>query len=259
MKPYLARIFIYPIKSLDRIEVKEAKLLKSGAIEGDREWCLVDEKGKFVNGKRDLKIHFLRANFDDDCKNISLQIEDKKEVFTFNLEREKPDLEAWLSNFFDLKIKLIQNTLTGFPDDTKANGPTIISTATLKEVASWYENITVEEMRQRLRSNLEIDGVPAFWEDRLFATEAEPVKFKIGDVLFNGINPCARCIVPTRDSLKGISYPNFQKIFISKRKETLPDWVNRDRFNHFYRLSVNTIIPDPEAGKILRCKEEIII
>lgn len=259
MKPYLARIFIYPIKSLDRIEVKEAKLLKSGAIEGDREWCLVDEKGKFVNGKRDRKIHLLRANFDEDCKNISLQIEDKKEVFTFNLEREKTDLEAWLSNFLDLKIKLIQNTLTGFPDDTKANGPTIISTATLKEVASWYENITVEEMRQRLRSNLEIDGVPAFWEDRLFAGEGELVKFKIGDVLFNGINPCARCIVTTRDSLKGISYPNFQKIFISKRKETLPNWVNRDRFNHFYRLSINTIIPDPEAEKILRCKDEIVI
>ena len=259
MKPYLARIFIYPIKSLDRIAVKEAKILKSGAIKRDREWCLVDEKGKLINGKRHSKIHLLRSNLDPDLKKISLQIEGTKELFTFNLEREKIALETWLSNFFELKIKLIQNSLTGFPDDTKANGPTIISTETIKEVSSWYPGVTIEEMRKRLRSNLEIEGVPAFWEDRLFDREDKPVKFKIGEVLFNGINPCARCIVPTRDTLKGIAYPNFQKIFISKRKETLPDWVNRDRFNHFYRLSVNTIIPASEAGKILHSGDEIII
>lgn len=252
MKPYLARIDIYPIKSLDRIEVKEAKILASGAIAGDRQWCTIDDRGKYINGKRNAKVHLLRANLDAGWQNISLQIAGKEEVFTFNLKRDKQDLETWLSDYFDLPVKLIENTVTGFPDDTKANGPTIISTATLKEVAAWFPGITVEQMRQRLRSNLEIDGVPAFWEDRLFGNENNPVKFEIGEVMFAGINPCQRCIVPTRDSLTGIAYPNFQAIFTSQRKKTLPNWVDRDRFNHFYRLAVNTIVPSSEAGKTLR-------
>ncbi len=35
-------------------------------------------------------------------------------------------------------------------------------------------------------------------------------------------------------------YTNFQKVFIAKRQQTLPAWVASSRFNHFYRLSVNT-------------------
>ena len=88
-------------------------------------------------------------------------------------------------------------------------------------------------MRLRLRANLEIDGVPAFWEDRLFEEEGEAVPFYIGNVLLTGINPCQRCVVPTRDSKTGIGDPQFTKTFIVKRQETLPQWTNRDRFNHF--------------------------
>ncbi len=112
-------------------------------------------------------------------------------------------------------------------------------------------------MRQRLRANIEIGGVPAFWEDQLFADADEIVQFKIGEVLFEGINPCQRCIVPTRNSRTGESYPNFQKLFSQKREETLPSWVNLSRFNHFYRLSVNTKIPASEAGKMVQVGDEI--
>jgi hypothetical protein len=104
---------------------------------------------------------------------------------------------------------------------------------------------------------LEIGGVPAFWEDRLFEREDRLVRFQIGDVSFLGVNPCQRCIVPTRDALTGESYSDFQKIFIAKRKETLPSWVDRSRFNHFYRLSVNTQIPPSEAGKVLQIGDRI--
>jgi uncharacterized protein YcbX len=100
-----------------------------------------------------------------------------------------------------------------------------------------------------MRANIEIDGVPAFWEDRLFAASGETVAFKVGDVQFLAINPCQRCVVPMRDSYSGEVYPNFQKIFGQKRQATLPMWVNTAQFNHFYRLSINTRVPISEVGK----------
>ena len=115
-------------------------------------------------------------------------------------------------------------------------------------------------MRRRLRANIEIEGVPAFWEDQLFAEQqTEFVQFQVGAVLFEGINPCQRCVVPTRDSLIGKVYPEFQKIFLKKRKETLPEWAPLSRFDHFFRLSVNTRIPESEAGKILQVGDEVKI
>ena len=75
--------------------------------------------------------------------------------------------------------------------------------------------------------------------------------FRVGDVQMEGINPCQRCVVPTRDPETGEVDDRFQKIFIQKRQATLPEWVERSRFNHFYRLAVNTRIPTSEAGKLL--------
>jgi uncharacterized protein len=80
----------------------------------------------------------------------------------------------------------------------------------------------------------------AFWEDCLFSKTDTVKKFSIATVEFEGINPCQRCIVPTRNAIDGKADLNFQKIFSSKRQETLPDWVEKSRFNHFYRLAVNT-------------------
>lgn len=262
---YIAEILIYPIKSLDGVGVNRARILASGALESDREFAIVDAKGHFVNAKRNAKVHLLRSRsvsvreslWDDTAQTVTLQIEGTKEKRTFDLEQNRSELETWLSDYFDFSVQLARNSLTGFPDDTIASGPTIISTATLEAVASWFPGITVEEMRQRLRANIEIGGVPPFWEDQLFADAGEIVQFKIGEVLFEGINPCQRCIVPTRNSQTGESYPNFQKVFSQKRQETLPSWVKLSRFNHFYRLSVNTKITASEAGKMLRVGDEI--
>ncbi len=76
---------------------------------------------------------------------------------------------------------------------------------------------------------------------------------------FFGVKPCQRCIVPTRDSYLGKADANFQKIFTNRRQATLPEWVAASRFNHFYRLSVNTQLPPLSAGKILQIGAEIEI
>ncbi len=254
---YLAHIFIYPFKSLDPMSLESGTILNSGAIAHDREWALFDANGKFVNGKNNQRVHLIRSSLDRDYNTLTLKIQNTQQKAIFKLKQEKSALEAWLSDYFNFSVYLKQNTATGYPDDTYASGPTIISTATIQTVAEWFPGITVNQMRLRLRANLEIDGVPPFWEDRLFALEDCGVQFKIGQVKFTGINPCQRCIVPTRDFQTGKSYPDFTKIFITKRQETLPSWANRRLFNHFYRLSINTKVLPSETGKIIRLGDRV--
>ena len=50
--PYLAKLIIYPIKSLDGVEVNQAEVLSSGALKYDRQIALFDQKDRFINGKR---------------------------------------------------------------------------------------------------------------------------------------------------------------------------------------------------------------
>jgi uncharacterized protein len=251
--PKLAKISIFPIKSLDPLAVEQIAVLVSGALSGDREFAIVDEYDNFVNAKRNPKVHLLQAGFDLAQRLVYLNHRtDDRPKICLHLDTQRDAIATWLSNFFDMNVKIIQNTEMGFPDDTLSPGPTVVSTATLEAIATWFPNLTLDQTRLRFRTNLELTDVPAFWEDRLFSTEGNVVKFQIGNVQIDGINPCQRCPVPTRDPLTSEVYPDFQKIFVSQRRDTLPPNVERSRFNHFYRLTINTRIPISEAGKFLR-------
>jgi uncharacterized protein YcbX len=97
------------------------------------------------------------------------------------------------------------------------------------------------------------DKLRAFWEDRLFGpANTYTVRFRIGDVNFEGSNPCARCSMPPRDSRTGTNLPDFQKRFCDLRSEQLQPWASAEHFDHFYRLATNTHVALAEAGKILR-------
>ncbi|QSJ18312.1 MOSC N-terminal beta barrel domain-containing protein [Nostoc sp. UHCC 0702] len=256
--PYLAKILLYPIKSLDGVEVEQARILATGALENDREFAIFDEQGKVVNGKRHSKIHLLRSQFSILNRTISLQIPNQ-ELQQFHLDEERQALAAALSDFFGFAVMLKQNSLMGFPDDQNSPGPTVVSTATLEELASWFPDLTVDEIRRRMRVNIEIGGVQSFWEDQLFGEQGDVACFQVKDVRFFGVNPCQRCVVPTRNPDSGEAYPNFQKIFVQNREASLPNGVALSHFNHFFRLSVNTRLPTSEAGKILQIGNEIEI
>lgn len=250
----LSRILIFPIKSLDPIALNEVEISAGGALKGDREFAMFDQQGKFVNGKHNPKIHLIRSSYNLGDRQVSLQIQNQNEVFTFHLDQQREALTNWLSEFLGQAIDLRQNTMNGFPDDPDAWGATVVAEASLKTVQSWYQQprLDLEQIRRRFRTNLEIADTETFWEDQLFAKSGETVPFKIGDVQFLGTNPCQRCPVPTRDAFTGAVYPEFQRIFTRSRESSLPNNVERSRFNHFYRFAVNTRIPLTEAGKILK-------
>jgi hypothetical protein len=239
MTAYLARIDLFPIKSLDGLSVQQAQVLASGALQHDRAFALMDKRGQYVNGKRDRKIHQVRSRFSDDITKVTVWVDQSVPTATFHLNESRADLEKWFGDYFHRPITLQHNSAMGFPDDTDSPGPTLVSTATLQTVGDWF-GLTLAETRRRFRSNLEIDGVPAFWEDCLVSASGQSVNFSIGAVIFQGINPCKRCVVPTRDTQTGEVTRNFQQHFVKQRAVTLPKALARSRFNPLYRLAINT-------------------
>jgi uncharacterized protein YcbX len=238
----------------------------------DRAWALYSVDGRWVNAKRTPAIHLIRAHYCSGLRSVTLSAPgDIRQLptRTFAFPDAHEEAAEWFSVFFEQQI-LVRYSENGFPDDSIASGPTIVSTASLRAVCDWFHptpdgfpGITLEEARQRFRATLEIDAdsasksrgesLPAFWEDQLFsANERNIVRFRIGDVHLEGSNPCARCPVPPRHPQTGANLVGFQKHFSQQREATLPSWSPRDRFDHFYRLSTNTRVASSETHKLLR-------
>jgi uncharacterized protein YcbX len=277
--PRLTGIRLHPIKSLDAVSVSEARIGPGGGLEHDRAWALYSVDGRWVNAKRTAAMHLIRATYALDLSSVTLAVPgDRRNIpaRTFPFPGGTEDAAEWFSVYFEQQI-LVRHAPEGFPDDNIANGPTIISTASLQTVSEWFPGLTLDAVRQRFRSTLEIDTdsaksdapsiapgntgaaasanghLPAFWEDQLYGEdERSAVRFRIGEVHFEGSNPCARCPVPARDPQTAADLVGFQKRFTDLRRETLPPWASATRFDHFYRLAVNTRVAPSETGKLLR-------
>ena len=247
----LQRIEIFPIKSLDGVALESCAITAGGILANDRVFAVMDEAGKVVNGKRTARVHQLRAGFSPALNEVSLCETGHATAQSFSLQDRAP-LNRWLSDFFGFTVTVQGESEKGFPDDLTAHGPTITSEASLRAIRDWYPELTLESVRRRFRTNLELGGGVAFCEDALYGAPGELKPFAIGDVQFSGHNPCQRCVVPTRDPDQGNPVSEFQKKFMQLRRENLPTWANVSRFNHFYRFAVNTSIPATQSGKILR-------
>jgi MOSC domain-containing protein len=252
--PTLKRITVFPIKSLDGCELPAAKVLQIGALEHDRRYALVDAWGKFINGKQCQAIHAIRAAFSDDFQQVTLELAARRE--TFSLENEQPEIAQWCGEALGKSCRLVENAEVGFPDDGEAPGPTLLSTATLVTVASWF-GLSLEEARRRFRANLEIDADEPFWEDRLVGERTKVRRFAIGGTVWQGRGICQRCVVPSRDSHSGAVTGGFARQFSERREASLPDWSPAYRFDHFYRLAINTGLDSAAGESIIRVGDAV--
>ncbi|NCY01646.1 MAG: hypothetical protein EBX36_01740 [Planctomycetia bacterium] len=233
--PTLDRITLYPVKSLDGIDVEAARCLAGGALEHDRRWRLVDMDGRVLNAKRSPLFHAIRAAFSLDDRTVTLRVDpsaldagalpaaDRRRLAglgrdTFRLVPGRGGPCAWLAEAFGADVLLEERADGGFPDDRESPGPTLVSTATLHEVGRWF-GFDLGESRRRFRANLEIGGCDAFWEDTLASPArrlpavpgdlpadpyadlppGEPPSFSIGGIRMVAANVCRRCVVPSRD------------------------------------------------------------
>ncbi len=120
-------------------------------------------------------------------------------------------------------------------------------------MSDWFGGLGEDEVRRRFRANLELDCEAPFWEDQL--ASGEP--FTIGDAQLLGQRVCQRCPVPTRDSFTGDPMPMFQRDFATRRAAELPATSPRDKFDHFYRLAINTSVPNDVGAQSLAIGDEL--
>ena len=251
----LERLRVFPVKGLGGIDVPAADVLGGGTLEGDREFALFDTEGDVVNGKRTQRVHDPETDYDPDTGRFVVETP-SGETEEFVLARERERAEAWFGDFFDLELTLERDVRRGFVD-RREMGPSVVSTATLETIASWFEEITVEGARRRLRANIEVSGVSAFWEDRFVGDDAPA--FEIGDVRFEGVTPCGRCVVPGRDPDTGAVTPDFREQFVEKRRETFPEWADADAFEHFFTAMLIAEIPAADRGRRLRVGDSVTV
>ena len=263
--PSLVSLTVYPIKSLDGHPLRHAVACPGGGLADDRRWRLVDMEGRVINAKRTPLIQAVRALFDLDERWVRLSSsEQATETFPIQPGRQGPC--GWLSEALGMPV-LLEERADGFPDDHEAPGPTLITTASLVAVAGWF-GFAVEEARRRFRSNLEVDGAAAFWEDtlaspanpqshegqgreaqgdRLPAVDPyadlpppEPRSFTLGPVALAATGVCRRCVVPTRTSLTGEPALGFRETFEARRRQSLRRDVATASWHTLYRLGINT-------------------
>lgn len=212
----LSEIFIYPIKSLGGISVDSA-IVKERGLKYDRRFLLVDENKTFMT-QRDfpqmalLKTSFAKNGFDvlntkdnsstfipfetNSTEKINVQIWDD---FCNSVQVSKI-LDAWFSEALNKKCSLVympnderrivekkyvdEDHIVSFAD---AYPFLIIGQASLDDLNSRLET---RLPMNRFRPNFVFTGGKSYEEDNW-------KNFKIGDIKFEAVKPCARCVITT--------------------------------------------------------------
>ena len=309
-KPQLTGITIYPVKSLDGIAVSEAIVLQQGSLANDRRWRLVDEENQVINAKRIPELHTIRAEYEFYSCDVSRARSESsyssfitlsvdatagvdgttKSPATFPIVPGRDGPCEWFSDVLHKRIFLQENISGGFPDDCDSAGPTLISTETIFEVASWFE-LSIEEIRRRFRSNLELSLITSaesewghdmrrpFWEDLLSHSAASSVVklhtetgmilpeevqgagrlISLGELAFRGTSICRRCVVPTRNSLTGVEDKLFRDIFETRRGHMIRPEVNVQNWSNYFRLGVNLVVENEQSrgDRSIRMLQEV--
>ncbi len=222
----VTEINIYPIKSTRRIALNESEVLPRG-LPWDRRWMLVDEDSKFITARRHPSLAMVQTEIDGDSLVVAADAggvlhlplyPGQRETIPVTVWRDSvdavvtnPEADAWFSDYLGLSCRLVQMTddLTrgvdqdyGQPDDevSFADGfpMLLITEASLADLNSRLDNPV--DMR-RFRPNLVVDGDAPYAEDGW-------QRFRVGEVEFEGVKNCSRCVFTTVDPDRGIKSPD---------------------------------------------------
>ncbi len=257
-KPHIDRIRIYPIKSLDPVEVLQAEI-GIHSLKYDRSFALLGEDGRFINGKRTGLVNQLKATYDLENELVFLSRRGDETIHRFELRQENSALIRYLEDFFGMKVFLLQNTNGDLMDIPMQSSVTVLSTATLLSLQNDLKDHTLEDLRLRFRANIEIGGVDAFWEEKLFLAPGVGVRFTVGEAEMIGVDPRARCNVPPRNPMNGETDKSFVKKMMQSRLSSLPEESTLLQYGNAYQLTVNTYLDPDQKGKIIKVGDTVEI
>jgi len=237
---HLSEIWIYPVKSLGGIRLKEAVVEEKG-LRYDRRWMVVDEAGKFITQRSHPTMALIATAigaselmlFDredpNDSVSVPLDVEDSgAEILaqvwkdTVQVKVLSDDVNAWLSGKLGQNVRLVSmhehTNRTMNPQDAIAGArlsfaddfPYLLTTeASLEDLNGRLE--TPASM-SRFRPNFVISGSRPFQED-------EWNFINIGNLQFTVSKPCERCVLINVDQSRGVRGVEPLKTLASYRKE----------------------------------------
>ena len=222
----VTEINIYPIKSTRRIALPQSEVLPRG-LPWDRRWMLVDAEGRFITARQYPTLALVQTDVKDDVVQVSAAGRS-----TLQLPLQPPDgqitsvtvwhdvcdavlagaeADAWFSDYLGLSCRLVQMSdelVRGVNPDYGQAGDEVsfadgfplllISQASLNDLNSRLQ--TPVSMR-RFRPNLVVDGERAYQEDQWR-------RIRVGDVEFEGVKNCSRCVFTTIDPDTGVKHPD---------------------------------------------------
>lgn len=126
LKPFIKRIRIYPIKSLDPIAIQKSDIgIRS--LKHDRSFAMLAEDGRFVNGKRTGLVNTLKAEYDIENSTVKFSQRNEDQKFTFELRESNDELNDFLSNYFNIKLFLLHRTKGELMDIPSASREAVFS------------------------------------------------------------------------------------------------------------------------------------
>lgn len=220
----LSEIYIYPVKSLGGIALREAKLEIRG-LRYDRRWMLADTAGRFVSQREIPAMTRLGTAIQGD--HLRIFVKNRPEEFLdIPLEYDllsKTRVQVWSDKCGALEYPLFVSQwfsdqlgmgvrLVRMPDTTRrrADG----RYAPKGQYVSFADGFpylligqaSLDDLNARLETPVPMDRFrPTF-----VFTGGAPYEedawsdFRIGNALFRGVKPCARCIVTTTDQQTGL-------------------------------------------------------
>ncbi|MEO9656393.1 MOSC domain-containing protein [Marinomonas sp.] len=214
MSPFLSQLNIYPIKSIQGISLPSAKVALSGLV-NDRHYMLIDTEGVAVTARDYPQLSLVQAeqlaeqHWQLSHPSMSENLLINGQTFS-NLTLEckiwdhqvighhcSTEIDQWFNSILHIEVKLVyfgssSHRFTNRKPDTPvefADGyPFLLTTnASLAEV----NRFAAEEINMaQFRPNIVVDSNEAFAEDTW-------KRIKIGEVIFENVKPCERCIFTT--------------------------------------------------------------
>ena len=221
---YLSEINIYPIKSLGGISLQHAVLEDKG-LEHDRRWMLVDEEGMFVTQRKYDELSMLQVHIGpelltvthktDPAQRLSFRLNETTgrniNVSIWNDVATGTEVSTiannWFSDFMKMKVILVRMPLNEkrLVDLRYARQQEVVSFADgypcllIGQASLDGLNAKLQQpvRMDRFRPNLVFTGGDAHIEDSFD-------HFQLGNIRFQAVKPCARCVLITIDQQTGI-------------------------------------------------------
>lgn len=219
--PFISEIYIYPIKSLGGISCQTARAEEMG-FENDRRWMLIDENNQFISQREHPILSQFQPQISGDTIKITYQ--DKKHTFLINEtinssisvlvwddQSEVFEVNKTTSDWFSLCLGFMCKLVKIIEIGDRKHKSTALNVTFNVSLADGYPYLLVgsesldylnEKLKDkitiaRFRPNIVINTTIAHEEDHFGI-------IKMGNVTFQNVKPCGRCIMVNNDPLTSI-------------------------------------------------------